>query len=220
MFKNHPIYKNLLIGDNGVVIGTKGKPLTFRINKDGYYTVSVYYLGKRMTKLVHRLVCETYHDNPNNYKIVNHKDGSKLNNKVDNLEWCTVKYNVQHAIMNELTKTVLTKKDVIYIYTNPDNLTPTQLAKKLNVNRNTIYGVIYDNKWTEITNNLVKNHIKESNQHHKQKCIGLDPYGNEYIFDNKAQFAKEHNLNIVCIINCLNGKYKQHKGWIFKILNV
>ena len=177
MFKSHPIYKKILIGENGTIIGVKGKPLNFRINKDGYYVVSIYHLGKRMTKLVHRLICETYHDNPNNYNIVNHKDGNKLNNHADNLEWCTVKYNVNHAIMNNLIDTILTKDDVVYIYTNPDNLTPSQLAKKLNVNRNTIYGVIYDNKWVELTQNLIKNHIKESNQHHKQKCLGISPNG-------------------------------------------
>ena len=42
----------------------------------------------------------------------------------------------------------------------------------------------------------------------------------KYIFNNKTKFSKEHDLNLVCIIKCLKGEYKQHKGWVFKILNV
>lgn len=52
--------------------------------------------------LVHRIVAETFLPNPNNLPTVNHKDGNKLNNRLDNLEWMTRSDNQQHAIKTGL----------------------------------------------------------------------------------------------------------------------
>lgn len=60
--------------------------------------------GKRQNKRVHRLLMETFIPNPNNYPHINHIDGNKLNNSLDNLEWCSVKHNTQHAIQLGLMK--------------------------------------------------------------------------------------------------------------------
>ncbi len=52
----------------------------------------------------HRLIAKTFLPNPNNLPQVNHKDGNKHNNSVDNLEWCTAQHNVQHAVDTGLNK--------------------------------------------------------------------------------------------------------------------
>ncbi|MEX0598199.1 MAG: NUMOD4 domain-containing protein [Candidatus Paceibacterota bacterium] len=60
---------------------------------NGYKTVSLN--GKRFR--VHRLVASAFLENPHNHPVVNHKDKIRDNNNVDNLEWCTYKYNNIHA---------------------------------------------------------------------------------------------------------------------------
>lgn len=67
-----------------------------------YYNISLTINSKQKTYLVHRLVAQTFIPNPNNFPQVSHIDGNKGNNKVDNLEWCTSKQNINHAINNGL----------------------------------------------------------------------------------------------------------------------
>ena len=57
----------------------------------------------RISVKVHRLVIETFKPNPDSLPCINHIDGNKLNNHIDNLEWCTYQHNMQHAVRTGLT---------------------------------------------------------------------------------------------------------------------
>lgn len=72
-----------------------------------YLSVSLGKNGKFKSFSVHRLVAQEFLSNPDNLPQVNHKDQNKFNNKVDNLEWCSNKYNMTYG--NRLNKMVQTK---------------------------------------------------------------------------------------------------------------
>ena len=70
-------------------------------NKYGYQRIQLCKDGKPKIFSVHRLVAMAFIPNPNNYEQVNHKDECKTNNHVDNLEWCTAKFNSNYGTRNE-----------------------------------------------------------------------------------------------------------------------
>ena len=78
------------------------------VNYKGYHKVLLCKDGRQKQYSVHRLVMNAFVPNPNNYPVVNHKDENKLNNNVDNLEWCTVAYNNTYG--NALEKARKTRK--------------------------------------------------------------------------------------------------------------
>ena len=71
------------------------------MDKDGYLLVNLCAGGKPKTLKVHRLVCEAFHENPDNRPQVNHINEDKTDNRACNLEWCTCKQNVNHGSRNE-----------------------------------------------------------------------------------------------------------------------
>lgn len=72
--------------------------------KRGYAGVFLTKGGKKHYHLIHRLMAEAFIENPEGKETVNHKDGVKANNTVENLEWMTNRENVLHAMDNGLVK--------------------------------------------------------------------------------------------------------------------
>lgn len=87
----------------GAVSTRMTKPKELKPQKRGeYYIVWLCKNGKPKQYYIHRLVGETFIANPNNLRDINHKDENKLNNNVNNLEWCTHKYNMNYGNRNKI----------------------------------------------------------------------------------------------------------------------
>lgn len=82
---------------NGYPKQTKTSLLLPLIDRQGYYYIQLHKEGKVKTFKVHRLVAMAFLPNDNHYKYINHKDENKGNNCVENLEWCTAKYNINYG---------------------------------------------------------------------------------------------------------------------------
>ena len=98
-------YIGYKVSNLGRIKNKQGKILKTQIRK-GYCDVGLHIQGQRQPKIVkvHRLVAKAFIPNPNNYPLVNHKDENKQNNRVDNLEWCTQKYNLNYGHRNDKIK--------------------------------------------------------------------------------------------------------------------
>ena len=83
--------------------GYKHKRMKTRINRCGYEQVCLSKDGTQKTYLVHRLIADAFLPNPNGLPCVNHNDGNKSNNHVDNLEWVTRSENSKHAVEHNLS---------------------------------------------------------------------------------------------------------------------
>lgn len=132
-----------------------GRILKQYIGKDGYKRIQI----AGLTRLVHRVVLFAYYEQPEGKPFVNHKDGNKQNNSLNNLEWCDRSENMKHAYCNKLKSSVgskngrhkLTESDVDYIRKNYVKGSKEHgcfaLAKRFNVAHQTISAVITEQNW-------------------------------------------------------------------------
>lgn len=108
IWKDIPNYeKYYKISNYGVIVsiprnGTIMQEKVLKQYKDkyGYLKVILQKNGIKKNKYIHQLVAQTFLDNPNNCLYVNHKDENKSNNNVENLEWCTQKFNMNYGTRN------------------------------------------------------------------------------------------------------------------------
>lgn len=136
---------HVCIDTMGRVIHKKGQLLKIhvQIGADGYAQSMVeIYKDKKMHRLiVARLVAKAFIPNPDNPPQVNHKDENSLNNRVDNLEWCTAAYNVTYGGRSE--RGAKSKSRPVNVYNSEMKLIDTQpsgvaASIKYNVSRSSI----------------------------------------------------------------------------------
>lgn len=105
MYKQIRNYENYIIYDDGRLYNTATQIfLKGSITKNGYHIYRLSKNNKKEMFFAHRLVAEYFIDNPNNLPVVNHKDGNKLNNNVDNLEWVSYSENIEYWHKNRSCK--------------------------------------------------------------------------------------------------------------------
>lgn len=97
MMKQIYNYDNYMIDENGNVFNkTTNKYLKGSIGENGYKYYRLSQNNHKKMYYAHRLVAEHFLNNPNNFPVVNHIDGNKLNNNINNLEWVTYSENTKH----------------------------------------------------------------------------------------------------------------------------
>lgn len=89
---------------DGRTLNIKAKDMKPTLMAVGYLTVSLTTGGRTKRHYIHRLVLEAFSHPQEKPLTVNHKDGNKTNNRLENLEWCTQKENVRHAFKTGLAK--------------------------------------------------------------------------------------------------------------------
>ena len=124
-------------------------------DKDGYYQTTFFNNGKRKTMKIHRLVAKEFIPNPLNLPQINHKNGIKTDNYIENLEWCTVKENNKHAINTGLVNNKgelnpaarLTAIEVKQIRELNGRMTQLQIANKFGISESTIWKIMKNRTW-------------------------------------------------------------------------
>jgi hypothetical protein len=124
IYKEVPNFPGYFIDNTGNVISTKPgrnshkgqiKELKPVSNSKGYMQ---YYMiaadGRKLSPMQHQLLLRTWVPNPENHPVINHIDGDKQNNTIENLEWCTHKHNIIHAVETGLN--VSTCNIPVYLY--------------------------------------------------------------------------------------------------------
>ena len=234
-----PRIKNYLIDTNGVIFGHNGLPLSPAITKSGYEVVNLSYRGYSITKQVHRLVATQFIPNPQNKETVNHKDGNKRNNHIENLEWATKKEQSQHAskvlhVINPTNKIPimgisLLSNDILR-FSSID-----EASRHLNVSRGHMHSVVHGRKrscanfiWTflreteqetiDLLRSMKKQFLFET---HRVKQVGRFTLDGRLL--NTYPNVLSTRLDGYChqsVYECCTGKgrRKTHKGFIWKYL--
>ena len=178
----------------------------------GYYYV---HLGRVRKERVHRLVAIAFIPNPNNLPEVNHKDENKLNNSIDNLEWCDGKYNMEYSFGKKVSQYDAKTFELINTFNSAAeasrilNLDKTSILKctKHNKRNATVGGFIF-----RLANDKLINDIKVKRG---ISIVGVSVTDNNIVkkYNTVAEAAKDLDCLPTAISNCLRGRSKTCKGY-------
>ena len=205
-------------------IRTKKGHITYGFNQGGGYVS--FHDGKSKSTVVHVMVAKAFIPNPENLPVVNHKDGNKTNNKVENLEWTTYSGNAKHAHRMALIKRSKSLDISVEQYDLKGNYIQTfeslsQAGKELGFHHGVIskvcqgifkqtHGYIF--KFAEPEKKPVKRSYRKSAKidHIDEKDNLIRSYGSP-MEAGKALGVSPSNIHLVC-----KGKYKKTGGHRFR----
>lgn len=197
------------------------------INSQGYRMYYVNINGIKKTMYAHRMVAETYIPHNSEQDCVNHKDGNKLNNNINNLEWVTKKENNRHAVKNNLNP--LYKK--VYCYDKNKVLVciyeSIQAASKItgfsensisagcqSIKKNLIHGYY----WNFIDDNSFETYV--ATNHGGKKPVAKYSLNNELLeeYESIKQASELTHFPRTRISDCANGRINSYGGYIWKFI--
>lgn len=216
-------------------------------NNRPYYQVYLSKKGIPKRWAIHRLVALHFIPNPNGYPVVNHIDENPSNNRADNLEWCTQKYNCNYGTRVERIKANMPQNKEVYQMTMDSQIIATyptiqDAARQTGISAGHICSVCkgdreYANgyKWRYADEELYQQAIhnladkqtksKESRrtlfmEKHSRRIAQYDKSGNlirEY--SGIREITELHGYKSPCIYNCCNGKLKNAYGYVWRYID-
>lgn len=233
------LFKNVILEDgkflNDYLVSNYGQVYSYKINKlltpaeiNGYLYVTLFYDGVPHSKRIHRLVMMAFAPNENaQFLQVNHINGNKKDNCIQNLEWCTPKENIAHAIETGLKRigeehhdAVISNRQVEQIcemlekeYSYEEIYNTIQPDIEYNNFRKIIYHIRYGECWNSISKNYnfsrkKQRHTEYSDSNIHLICKNLEEGKSYDEICDLVGLTDKHDRNLFkrVIINIADGK--------------
>lgn len=207
-----------MVNKEGVVINAEtGRIMSQHLSNSGYYFVTL----NKKNYHVHRIVAILFVKNtkPGRFNIVNHRNENKTDNRAENLEWCSVCYNVNYGNSQKKKANSFIQRSIIAIKDGKEFYFPSMSAasKETGVGINSIRRCIDGKqKSTRIGYSFYTNG-RGPRANAKKKIVAVKE-GKKFIFESTIEAAKQIGVSRMLIWYVMHGKRKTAKGFSFYLL--